>query len=644
MPEVTALPQPGDVFAGKYLIERVIGAGRASLVFSARDRVSGKRVAIEWSLPGTVRHDAVLDDEDESLAAVSGDEQGDIQAARARDDVRDADALVSEADQLADAEHVAIGHLRHPNVLAVYDVGEAHGSRYSVMEWADGESLEARIRSMGRMSVSEATRLLVPCLRGMHEAHAAGIVHRDLKPSNIFICHATGSASEVVKVLDFEVTAADGGEDDIASLMSRRGTTSTKPYYRAPEQFGDVETDHRVDVYAFGAILYELLTGWPPFAPIRHVNREDLTPTRQAVLQARADKLPPGADALVGRAMARDVTQRFQTLLELAEALQAYSRREAASRGMVVHRTQLDVESAGLSAHSTPRPTDSRALPANESTFVDEGPVLRRRPWPRPPATLEDPVIAFESEDEPSSELQVVKGPVWIQAPAGEIHEWSDAPESRALSRSTQPHWTRTPFDTDVYRRIAPSHWERLRIPREKRVYIAAVLGVAVVIVLGVRYWATRDTEVVATFDAATSPDEDWQPVPDAPVAPIQLQPSASGAGRNLPGGSRGQTAGAAGSSADLGGASSDGVVYRLPLRAAGTPTAPRASRSPISPAPALIPSRDGKSAPESRSARPRSKAAPARRSNAGGPKRQAPDPSPAPAVSNPDQLPMKLM
>ena len=103
MPEVTALPQPGDVFAGKYLIERVIGAGRASLVFSARDRVSGKRVAIEWSLPGTVRHDAVLDDEDESLAAVSGDEQGDIQAARARDDVRDADALVSEADQLADA-------------------------------------------------------------------------------------------------------------------------------------------------------------------------------------------------------------------------------------------------------------------------------------------------------------------------------------------------------------------------------------------------------------------------------------------------------------------------------------------------------------------------------------------------------------
>jgi len=365
MPEVTALPQPGDVFAGKYLIERVIGAGRASLVFSARDRVSGKRVAIEWSLPGTVRHDAVLDDEDESLAAVSGDEQGDIQAARARDDVRDADALVSEADQLADAEHVAIGHLRHPNVLAVYDVGEAHGSRYSVMEWADGESLEARIRSMGRMSVSEATRLLVPCLRGMHEAHAAGIVHRDLKPSNIFICHATGSASEVVKVLDFEVTAADGGEDDIASLMSRRGTTSTKPYYRAPEQFGDVETDHRVDVYAFGAILYELLTGWPPFAPIRHVNREDLTPTRQAVLQARADKLPPGADALVGRAMARDVTQRWRETSRSAFRLcTSLPRRSKRTRGAKRRRAVWScIERSWMSNQLVSRLTRRRGQP-----------------------------------------------------------------------------------------------------------------------------------------------------------------------------------------------------------------------------------------------------------------------------------------
>lgn len=630
MAEVTALPQPGDTFAGKYLLERVIGSGRASLVFSARHLSSGKRVAIDWSLPGTdyVWHGALLDvaDDRESLEA---DEQDDSEEAR------DAAELVSDAGGFGDDELPAIGQFRHPNVFDVYDFGEAFGSRYCVLEWADGESLEARIQRAGRMTVSEATRLLVPCLRAMHEAHTVGIVHHDLKPSNIFICQATESMSEVVKVLDFDLTAAGAGDEDIGSLVLRRATTSTKPYYRAPEQFGDVEIDHRADVYAFGAILYELLTGWPPFAPIRHVNREDLTPTRQAVLQARSDRLPAGADALVGRAMARDVTQRFQTLHELADALQAFSRRDAASRGMIVHRMQEDaaarVADPSLQAQADSESASSRSTPAGEGTG------LRRRPWPRPPAVPEDPVIAIESDDEPSAELAMVK-PVWNEPPARELHEWSDPPPPRALRGAIQPNALDALIDTDQLPRIELKYVERLPLPRGKNAYIAAAFGVSVAILIASRYWwGEPDTEVVASFAAATNSDEPAATPSEPGVAPISPPPSASGTGYPAP---------VRAATGDLGRAPANGPLYRLPLRAAGTAPAPRAPPSIASPAAPWTPGRDGKSASESRGAQARPKAASALApaSKGSGPKRPRIAPSsPAPAASG-DQLPMKLM
>jgi serine/threonine protein kinase len=139
MPDVTALPRPGDVFAGKYLIERVIGSGKNSLVFAAQHCVTGKRFAIEWLLQRSAhaRHEALIDDDACEPAAIGGEP-----ARVASDEVRDAGDLVSEAHDLEPSPQV-VGHFRHPNVLEVYDVGEASGSLYTVMEWSDGESLEA---------------------------------------------------------------------------------------------------------------------------------------------------------------------------------------------------------------------------------------------------------------------------------------------------------------------------------------------------------------------------------------------------------------------------------------------------------------------------------------------------------------------
>jgi serine/threonine protein kinase len=322
MLDVMAVPRPGEVFAGKYLIERMVGSGKNSLVFVAQHSVTGKRFAIEWVAPKAdyARHDALIDEDDTStpadIACVSNVETS---------EVRDAAELVSEADDYDTSAQQVVGHFRHPNVLEVYDVGEAAGSLYTVMEWSEGESLEARIARTGPMSIADACQLLVPCMRGLHEAHSTGIVHRDLKPSNIFLCQASRSGAEVAKVLDFELASEGSGSGDTSAVVLWRGARVSKPYYRAPEQLGGLPVDRRADVYGFGAIMYEALTGRPPFAPVSYSNGSERTSRGNPALQSRSERLPRGADAIVGRAMARDVAKRFQTLHELADAFEALS-------------------------------------------------------------------------------------------------------------------------------------------------------------------------------------------------------------------------------------------------------------------------------------------------------------------------------
>lgn len=220
-------------------------------------------------------------------------------------------------------EAEALARVRSPHVVQVLDALRVPDGRPAlVVEYLEGEDLQARLDRDGALPVDEALALAVELCRGLGAAHAAGIVHRDLKPSNVFLDRRAG----VTKLIDFGVAHLDGD-----AALTRTGTVVGTPAYMAPEQVrGSAGVDGRADIYGVGAVLYRCLTGRAPY--------EGSTPT--AVLSkvldgppeppcALAPELPSDVESLVMRAMARDPETRFSVADELAEACKELIRRRA---------------------------------------------------------------------------------------------------------------------------------------------------------------------------------------------------------------------------------------------------------------------------------------------------------------------------
>jgi serine/threonine-protein kinase len=214
----------------------------------------------------------------------------------------------------------AASRLSHPNIVTVHDFGcTDDGYLYTVMELVDGESLKECIAREGAFPVDRALRVARDLCEALAAAHAAGVVHRDLKPENILLARM-GDRSDVVKVLDFgiaklaEAAAVCGPTGDGALL----GT----PMYMAPEYIQGHAPDHRADLYAAGVVLYEMLSGHPPF---RSEN-----PTTVLLAQLREELPPldvePPLSLFLERALAKEPAERFQTAVEMRETLEALRR------------------------------------------------------------------------------------------------------------------------------------------------------------------------------------------------------------------------------------------------------------------------------------------------------------------------------
>jgi serine/threonine-protein kinase len=246
---------------------------------------------------------------------------------RARDTRLDRDVAIKalavehseNPDRLQRFEHEArtAGQLNHPNVVTVYDVGVHDGAPFIVTELLDGEDLRQQL-NRGALPQRRAIDYALQIARGLAATHAKGIVHCDLKPENLFV-----TRDGRVKILDFGLAKLTASADTEAMAPGRRGTSPDLVAgtfgYAAPEQLRGEEADHRADVFAFGVILYEMLTGERPF------QRESLTAVTAAVLNDEprdlAEAFSPLLNVIARRCLEKSPEQRFQSVSDLGFAL-----------------------------------------------------------------------------------------------------------------------------------------------------------------------------------------------------------------------------------------------------------------------------------------------------------------------------------
>lgn len=263
--------------ADRYMLDRELGRGGMATVFLAHERKHERRVVLK-----------VLDP---TLAAIYG------------------------AERFAREVRIA-ARLSHPHIVPLLDSGEAAGLLFYVMPYLEGETLRDRLAARGPLPFSEAMTLLRDIAEGLEHAHEAGVVHRDLKPENV-LC-----SGEHAYLLDFGI-AKLVHPTSVSGSLTREGVVVGTPAYMAPEQrHGDPEADHRVDVYAWGLLAHEMLTGRLPATVV--VGTE---PHAVARAGARSDTLvpvlPQPVARLVARCLAEDPGDRPQGMSEVLEELRA---------------------------------------------------------------------------------------------------------------------------------------------------------------------------------------------------------------------------------------------------------------------------------------------------------------------------------
>jgi serine/threonine-protein kinase len=281
----------GEVLAGKYRVERVLGVGGMGVVVAATHLDLLEPRALKFMLP------------------------------TALDNAEAVERFLREAR--------AAARLRSEHVAKVHDVGRLdNGAPYMVMEYLAGADLGAVLKQRGPLPAHEAALYTIQACSALAEAHDAGIIHRDLKPANLFLTHRP-DGSPCVKVLDFGISKMGAAGSDFE--MTKTHAVLGSPHYMSPEQMRSARNvDARSDVWSLGVILYKLTTGKAPF------RGQNITELISAVLegappppsQLRAG-LPFALDAVVARCLRRKPEERFQSVTDLAAALMPFAPRGA---------------------------------------------------------------------------------------------------------------------------------------------------------------------------------------------------------------------------------------------------------------------------------------------------------------------------
>jgi serine/threonine-protein kinase len=437
----------GDVIADKFRVERLIDEGGMGLVVEATHLGLDERVALKF-----LRREIL--GRQEFVARFA----------------REARAAVK---------------LKSEHVARVSDVGvdKARGP-FMVMEYLEGQDLRDLLRRCGRVPNAEAVEYIIQACEAVAEAHARGIVHRDIKPENLFLVERS-KAWRIIKVLDFGISKLRGALGDMevvtAPLMG-------SPCYMSPEQLRSTkDVDHRADIWSLGAVLFELLSGTPPFDPTRSLPEIVASVLEEPVppLAEYAPWVPEGLVAVVERSLEKDVAKRYQSAAELALDLLPYAPRRArvpVERALSISRGagMLSDPTVALPPSMAPGPiTDPGAAPP--MTPISPA----RLPRVAAPAALQDEVIT-----EPASTTDVAPPPTPSLSVGGQTpqHPPSETRLDSLRSPSLGPNL---------------AHAKTMRAPGARRIeprWFAAG-GAALLVMIGL-VWLTRDP-ATATAQAA---------------------------------------------------------------------------------------------------------------------------------------------
>src|ERR1700719_3193356 len=341
---------------GRYEILQEIGRGAMGVVFKAQDPVIGRLIAVKTITASVAENPGLLE--------------------RFRREAK------------------AAGAVQHPNIVTIYEMGEADGVPFIAMEYLEGESLDALISRRAPGSLQQKVGYLVQTCRALQYAHRRGVIHRDIKPANIVV-----TVEGVVKVVDFGIALL------ASTSKTQTGTLLGTLAYMSPQQLRGKRADARSDIWAVGVVLYELLTGRRPFggenqaAVVLSILQDDPVPLCD-ILRERPHQL----DTIVRRTLAKDDATRYQSmeelLLELKSAWAALhlnkageARAEVAST--VEHeyalqpaespaRTQIAQPAEKIGLRNSPaRSAPAGSAPTLKATPIPPAPIASRTPPPK---------------------------------------------------------------------------------------------------------------------------------------------------------------------------------------------------------------------------------------------------------------------
>jgi serine/threonine-protein kinase len=340
-PEAAAGVREGQILAGKYRVERILGVGGMGVVVAAYNIQLDTRVALKFLLPDVL--------------------------------------LSEEAVARFTREARAAARIQSEHVARVHDVGTLeNGAPYMVMEFLEGVDLAKWLQEWGPLPTDQAVDFILQGCVALADAHALGIVHRDLKPANLFCVRRT-DGQFLVKVLDFgisKLTDLAHGSNPPGVNVTKTATVMGTPLYMSPEQAQSAkDVDARTDIWALGVILFQLLTGTVPFTGEAFGElavKISTAPTPS--LRAYRPDVPPALDGVVGTCLEKARSRRFPSVAELAQALLPFAPKSAVGS---VQRITGILRAAGLSksgesiAPSSPVRTETVVAPGSVSAWSD---------------------------------------------------------------------------------------------------------------------------------------------------------------------------------------------------------------------------------------------------------------------------------